>query len=151
MQHVHLRRIEVFHDCDSVCVASLVQTLGLSSASTGMFSNGAGDLVLHFITQCNSKLTEILAEQHKQIQLGQTECVHATQFIWHNPVPFASFSTFLLTLHYSFKIKSGQDMNLYTTTKKHPNLLKSHWLFHELWYYKMWAYYHLNQYWYWRI
>lgn len=69
----------------------LIQTLGLSSASSGMFSNGAGDLVLHFITQCNSKLTEILAEQHKQIQLGQTECVlmHAkltrtTQFISQN-------------------------------------------------------------------
>lgn len=51
----------------------LNQTLGLSSASTGMFPNGAGDLVLHFITQCNSQLTEILAEQHKQVQLGQAE------------------------------------------------------------------------------
>lgn len=49
------------------------QTLGLSSASTGMFPNGAGDLVLHFIAQCNSQLTEILADQHKQVQLGQAE------------------------------------------------------------------------------
>lgn len=52
------------------------QTLGLSSASTGMFNNGAGDLVLHFIAQCNSQLTEILAEQHKQVQLGQAEYVY---------------------------------------------------------------------------
>lgn len=44
-----------------------------------MFNNGAGDLVLHFITQCNSQLTEILAEQHKQVQLGQAEYVHTTQ------------------------------------------------------------------------
>lgn len=51
------------------------QSLGLSSASTGMFYNGAGDLVLHFISQCNSKLTEILAEQHNQVQLGQAEYV----------------------------------------------------------------------------
>lgn len=49
------------------------QTLGLSSASTGMFPHGAGDLVLHFIAQCNSQLTEILADQHKQVQLGQAE------------------------------------------------------------------------------
>lgn len=52
------------------------QTLGLSSASTGMFSNGAGDLVLHFISQCNSQLTEALAEQDKLVQLGQAEYVH---------------------------------------------------------------------------
>lgn len=51
------------------------QSLGLSSASTGMFYNGAGDLVLHFISQCNSQLTEILAEQHNQVQLGQAEYV----------------------------------------------------------------------------
>lgn len=60
------------------CVVLLLcwcQTLGLSSASTGMFYKGAGDLVLHFITQCNSQLTEILAEQHKQVQLGQAEYV----------------------------------------------------------------------------
>lgn len=91
----------------SVCVALpvcvLVQTLGLSSASTGMFSNGAGDLVLHFITQCNSKLTEILAEQHKQIQLGQTECVHTHHTVHFCIIPSHSrhFPPFLLTSHYS--------------------------------------------------
>lgn len=60
-----------------VCVSlsCWYQTLGLSSASTGMFYNGAGDLVLHFIAHCNSQLTEILAEQHKQVQLGQAEYV----------------------------------------------------------------------------
>lgn len=51
------------------------QSLGLSSASTGMFYNGAGDLVLHFIATCNSQLTDILAEQHNQVQLGQAEYV----------------------------------------------------------------------------
>lgn len=40
-----------------------------------MFPNGAGDLVLHFIAQCNSQLTEILAEEHNQVQLGQAEYV----------------------------------------------------------------------------
>lgn len=51
----------------------LCQTLGLSSACNGMFTNGAGDLVLHFVAECNTQLTEILAEQEKQIQLGQAE------------------------------------------------------------------------------
>lgn len=41
-----------------------------------MFTNGAGDLVLHFIAQCNSQLTDILAEEHKQVQLGQSEYVY---------------------------------------------------------------------------
>lgn len=88
--------------CDIVCL--LVQTLGLSSASAGMFSNGAGDLVLHFITQCNSKLTEILAEQHKQIQLGQTECVlvHDKSHMPHNSFDKISITFhFLFTLHHS--------------------------------------------------
>lgn len=43
-----------------------------------MFNNGAGDLVLHFIAQCNSQLTEILAEQNNQVQLGQAEYVGHT-------------------------------------------------------------------------
>lgn len=41
-----------------------------------MFTNGAGDLVLHFVAQCNAQLTDILAEEHKQVQLDQTEYVH---------------------------------------------------------------------------
>lgn len=57
-----------------MCVC--VKTLGLSSASTGMFHNGAGDLVLHFVAQCNAQLTETLAEQHNRVQLGQAESVH---------------------------------------------------------------------------
>ncbi|CAF98943.1 unnamed protein product, partial [Tetraodon nigroviridis] len=69
------------HGWSAEAIAAGAETLGLSSASTGMFSNGAGDLVLHFITQCNSKLTEILAEQHKQIQLGQTEPKKTADFL----------------------------------------------------------------------
>ena len=43
-----------------------------------MFDNGAGELVLHFVTQCNTQLNETLAEQHNQVQLGQAEYVHVT-------------------------------------------------------------------------
>ncbi|XP_041096245.1 ubiquinone biosynthesis protein COQ9, mitochondrial-like [Polyodon spathula] len=59
----------------------LSQTLGLSPATAGMFSNGAGDLILYFITQCNSNLSEYLAEQHKQVQLGQTEPKKTDEFL----------------------------------------------------------------------
>ncbi|KAJ4937772.1 hypothetical protein JOQ06_002403 [Pogonophryne albipinna] len=62
-------------------IAAGAEMLGLSSASTGMFYNGAGDLVLHFVSQCNSQLTDILAEQHNQIQLGQAEPKKTAEFL----------------------------------------------------------------------
>ncbi|XP_035013267.1 ubiquinone biosynthesis protein COQ9, mitochondrial isoform X2 [Hippoglossus stenolepis] len=69
------------HGWSMEAIASGAETLGLSSASTGMFNNGSGDLVLHFIAQCNSQLTEILAEQHKQVQLGQAEPKKTADFL----------------------------------------------------------------------
>lgn len=69
------------HGWSMEAIAAGAETLGLSSASTGMFNNGAGDLVLHFIAQCNSQLTEILAEQHKQVQLGQAEPKKTADFL----------------------------------------------------------------------
>ncbi|XP_051239265.1 ubiquinone biosynthesis protein COQ9, mitochondrial [Dicentrarchus labrax] len=69
------------HGWSLEAIAAGAETLGLSSASTGMFSNGAGDLVLHFIAHCNSQLTEILAEQHKQVQLGQAEPKKTADFL----------------------------------------------------------------------
>ncbi|XP_051916969.1 ubiquinone biosynthesis protein COQ9, mitochondrial [Hippocampus zosterae] len=62
-------------------MAAGAETLGLSSASTGMFDNGAGDLVLHFIAHCNSQLRETLAEQQKQVQLGQAEPKKTADFL----------------------------------------------------------------------
>ncbi|XP_066569986.1 ubiquinone biosynthesis protein COQ9, mitochondrial isoform X2 [Amia ocellicauda] len=62
-------------------IAEGAQTRGLSAAAAGMFSNGAGDLVLHFISQCNSRLSESMAEQHKQIQLGQAEPKKTDEFL----------------------------------------------------------------------
>ncbi|KAF3689240.1 Ubiquinone biosynthesis protein COQ9, mitochondrial Precursor [Channa argus] len=69
------------HGWSMEAIAAGAETLGLSSASTGMYYNGAGDLVLHFIAQCNSQLTEILAEQHKQVQLGQAEPKKTADFL----------------------------------------------------------------------
>ncbi|XP_021174638.2 ubiquinone biosynthesis protein COQ9, mitochondrial isoform X1 [Fundulus heteroclitus] len=69
------------HGWSMEAIAAGAESLGLSSASTGMFPNGSGDLVLHFISQCNSKLTEILAEQHNQVQLGQAERKKTADFL----------------------------------------------------------------------
>ncbi|XP_029009603.1 ubiquinone biosynthesis protein COQ9, mitochondrial [Betta splendens] len=69
------------HGWTMEAIAAGAEKLGLSTASTGMFDNGAGDLVLHFIAHCNSRLTEILAEQHKQVQLGQAEPQKTADFL----------------------------------------------------------------------
>ncbi|KAL6107352.1 coq9 [Pungitius sinensis] len=69
------------HGWSMEAIAAAAETLGLSSASTGMFYNGAGDLVLHFVAQCNSQLTETLAEQHNQVQLGQAEPKKTADFL----------------------------------------------------------------------
>ncbi|XP_028842325.1 ubiquinone biosynthesis protein COQ9, mitochondrial [Denticeps clupeoides] len=69
------------HGWSVEAIAAGAESLGLSPASAGMFNNGAGDLVLHFVSHCNSQLTEILAEEHKQIQLGQAESKKTSQFL----------------------------------------------------------------------
>ncbi|KAK6318360.1 hypothetical protein J4Q44_G00116510 [Coregonus suidteri] len=62
-------------------ISAGAETLGLSAASSEMFQNGAGDLVLHFVAQCNAQLTEQLAEQHNKIQLGQAEPKKTAEFL----------------------------------------------------------------------
>ncbi|XP_072242668.1 ubiquinone biosynthesis protein COQ9, mitochondrial isoform X2 [Leuresthes tenuis] len=69
------------HGWSMEAIAAGAESLGLSSASAGMFYNGGGDLVLHFIAQCNSQLTDILAEQHNQVQLGQAEKKKTAEFL----------------------------------------------------------------------
>ncbi|XP_068595466.1 ubiquinone biosynthesis protein COQ9, mitochondrial isoform X2 [Brachionichthys hirsutus] len=69
------------HGWSPEAISAGAETLGLSSASAGMFGNGAGDLVLHFVAQCNSQLTEILSEQQKQVQLGQAEPKRTADFL----------------------------------------------------------------------
>ncbi|KAI1890067.1 hypothetical protein AGOR_G00169400 [Albula goreensis] len=69
------------HGWSVEAISAAAEALGLSSASAGMFTNGAGDLILHFIAQCNAQLTESLAEEHNQIQLGQAEPKETAQFL----------------------------------------------------------------------
>ncbi|PWA24855.1 hypothetical protein CCH79_00010169, partial [Gambusia affinis] len=102
------------HGWSMEAISAGAEAVGLSSASTGMFINGAGDLVLHFISQCNSKLTEILAEQHNQVQLGQAEYAMSILLLPHNiPESLKHLSTMVDDIWYYAGDRST-DMNWYT-------------------------------------
>uniref|UniRef100_UPI00398F54A0 ubiquinone biosynthesis protein COQ9, mitochondrial n=1 Tax=Pristiophorus japonicus TaxID=55135 RepID=UPI00398F54A0 len=62
-------------------IAEGAKVLELSPAVTGMFSHGPGDLVLHFVSHCNNRLSETLTEQHRLVQLGQEEVKKTDVFI----------------------------------------------------------------------
>ena len=51
------------HGWTPKAIESGVQSLGLSSMATGMFPRSGGDLVLHFIEDCNTRLADYLHSQ----------------------------------------------------------------------------------------
>lgn len=57
----------------SVLLPFSLQTLGLSAAAAGMFHSNGSELILHFVSQCNSKLSDLLEEEQKLVQLGEAE------------------------------------------------------------------------------
>ena len=44
------------------------QAIGLSAMAEGMFPRGAGDLVLHFIEDCNVRLADHLASESRAVK-----------------------------------------------------------------------------------
>uniref|UniRef100_A0A8D0H4U6 Ubiquinone biosynthesis protein n=1 Tax=Sphenodon punctatus TaxID=8508 RepID=A0A8D0H4U6_SPHPU len=62
-------------------IAEGAKSLGLSVAAAGLFHNDGSELILHFVSQCNSKLSELLEEQNKLVQLGQAEKKKTDQFL----------------------------------------------------------------------
>ncbi|KAG8437256.1 hypothetical protein GDO86_008094 [Hymenochirus boettgeri] len=65
----------------SEAIAEGAKSLDMSAAAAGMFEDGGSELVLHFVTQCNLQLTELLEEQHKLVQLGTAEKKPTTEFL----------------------------------------------------------------------
>ncbi|PNI63755.1 COQ9 isoform 6 [Pan troglodytes] len=61
------------HGWTAEAIAEGAQSLGLSSASASMFGKDGSELILHFVTQCNTRLTRVLEEEQKLVQLGQAE------------------------------------------------------------------------------
>ncbi|NP_001088784.1 ubiquinone biosynthesis protein COQ9-B, mitochondrial [Xenopus laevis] len=62
-------------------IAEGAKSLDMSAAAGGMFEDGGSELVLHFVTQCNLQLTELLEKEHKLVQLGTSEKKPTAQFL----------------------------------------------------------------------
>lgn len=69
------------HGWTAEAIAEGAQSLGLSSAAASMFGNDGSELILHFVTQCNTRLTHVLEEEQKLVQLGQAEKRKTDQFL----------------------------------------------------------------------
>ncbi|XP_017197731.2 ubiquinone biosynthesis protein COQ9, mitochondrial [Oryctolagus cuniculus] len=69
------------HGWTAEAIAEGAQSLGLSSAAASMFGNDGSELILHFVTQCNARLTRVLEEEQKLVQLGQAEKRKTDQFL----------------------------------------------------------------------
>ncbi|KAM5263888.1 ubiquinone biosynthesis protein COQ9, mitochondrial [Ctenodactylus gundi] len=69
------------HGWTAEAIAKGAESLGLSSAAASMFGNDASELILHFVTQCNTRLSHILEEEQKLVQLGQAEKRKTDQFL----------------------------------------------------------------------
>ncbi|XP_043563342.1 ubiquinone biosynthesis protein COQ9, mitochondrial isoform X2 [Chiloscyllium plagiosum] len=62
-------------------IAEGAKVLDLSPALTGMFRHGPGELVLHFVSQCNKQLSEQLSDQYQKVQLGDQEAKQTDRFL----------------------------------------------------------------------
>uniref|UniRef100_A0A8C3L2V3 Ubiquinone biosynthesis protein n=1 Tax=Chrysolophus pictus TaxID=9089 RepID=A0A8C3L2V3_CHRPC len=69
------------HGWTAEAIAEGAKTLGLSAAAAGMFHSDGSELILHFVSQCNSKLSDLLEEEQKRVQLGEAEKKPTDQFL----------------------------------------------------------------------
>uniref|UniRef100_A0A2K5VSB8 Ubiquinone biosynthesis protein n=2 Tax=Macaca TaxID=9539 RepID=A0A2K5VSB8_MACFA len=53
------------HGWTAEAIAEGAQSLGLSSAAASMFGKDGSELILHFVTECNARLTRMLEEEQK--------------------------------------------------------------------------------------
>lgn len=65
----------------SEAIAEGAKALDLSVAAAGMFENGGSELVLHFVSDCNARLVQLLEEEHKLVQLNNAEKKPKADFI----------------------------------------------------------------------
>ncbi|XP_009868142.1 PREDICTED: ubiquinone biosynthesis protein COQ9, mitochondrial-like, partial [Apaloderma vittatum] len=69
------------HGWTAEAIAEGAKTLGLSGAAAGMFHSDGSELVLHFVSQCNIKLSELLEQEQNRVQLGEAEKKPTDQFL----------------------------------------------------------------------
>uniref|UniRef100_A0A8D0F239 Ubiquinone biosynthesis protein n=2 Tax=Strigidae TaxID=30459 RepID=A0A8D0F239_STROC len=69
------------HGWTAEAIAEGAKTLGLSVAAAGMFHSDGSELILHFVSQCNTKLSDLLEQEQKLVQLGKAEKKSTDQFL----------------------------------------------------------------------
>ncbi|NXS76576.1 COQ9 protein, partial [Pandion haliaetus] len=69
------------HGWTAEAIAEGAKTLGLSVAAAGMFHSDGSELILHFVSQCNTKLSELLEQEQKLVQLGKAQKKPTDQFL----------------------------------------------------------------------
>ncbi|NXX98141.1 COQ9 protein, partial [Centropus bengalensis] len=69
------------HGWTAEAIAEGAKTLGLSVAAAGMFQSDGSQLILHFVSQCNTKLSELLEQEQKRVELGEAEKKPTDQFL----------------------------------------------------------------------
>ncbi|KFO71364.1 hypothetical protein N303_10348, partial [Cuculus canorus] len=69
------------HGWTAEAIAEGAKALGLSAAAAGMFQSDGSQLILHFLSQCNTKLSELLEQEQKLVQQGEAEKKPIDQFL----------------------------------------------------------------------
>ncbi|NWH77604.1 COQ9 protein, partial [Piaya cayana] len=69
------------HGWTAEAIAEGAKTLGLSAAAAGMFQSDGSQLILHFVSQCNTKLSELLQQEQKLVEQGEAEKKPTDQFL----------------------------------------------------------------------
>ncbi|XP_010141768.1 PREDICTED: ubiquinone biosynthesis protein COQ9, mitochondrial, partial [Buceros rhinoceros silvestris] len=69
------------HGWTAEAIAEGAKVCGQRSAGAGMFHRDGSELVLHFVSQCISKLSELLEQEQKLVQLGEAEKKPTDQFL----------------------------------------------------------------------
>ncbi|XP_072278832.1 ubiquinone biosynthesis protein COQ9, mitochondrial [Pyxicephalus adspersus] len=65
----------------SEAIAEGAKALDLSVAAAGMFESGGSELVLHFVSECNARLAQLLEEEQKVVQLSSAEKKPTADFL----------------------------------------------------------------------
>ncbi|KAF6287824.1 coenzyme Q9 [Rhinolophus ferrumequinum] len=94
------------HGWTAEAIAEGAQSLGLSSAAASMFGNDGSELILHFVTQCNTQLTRVLEEEQK--------LALSILMLPHNIPPSLNLLTSMVDDMWHYAGDQSTDFNWYT-------------------------------------
>uniref|UniRef100_A0AC11ATH2 Coenzyme Q9 n=1 Tax=Ovis aries TaxID=9940 RepID=A0AC11ATH2_SHEEP len=94
------------HGWTAEAIAEGAQSLGLSSAAASMFGNDGSELILHFMTQCNARLTRVLEEEQK--------LALSILMLPHNIPPSLNLLTSMVDDMWHYAGDQSTDFNWYT-------------------------------------